>query len=311
MRMQKKPHKLQDTAWKSVMDTFFKDFVEFCLPDLYFLIDWTKSWENLDTELRVIAKDNAIQNKQIDKLFKIFLKDDQHWILLHLEVHGDTKKEFPQNMFTYSYRLFDRHKHTVVSCAILTDGKSKWRPSYYEFGMTISKHRLDYFVIKLIDYRGQEAMLGASPNPFASVILNCLEALKVKKQPDRIRLQTKLTLTRRLQKKDYSREQIISLLLFLDLLLHLPEQLEKEYQNEINLIEETQKMGYLSNIETMGIKKGFQQGECSLLMRQLMYKFHHIPENHRQRLSAAGSGELHRWGERILVAESLNEVFED
>ena len=32
----------QDTAWKEILDAYFKDFIHYCLPDLASCIDWEK-----------------------------------------------------------------------------------------------------------------------------------------------------------------------------------------------------------------------------------------------------------------------------
>ena len=77
-------------------------------------------------------------------------------------------------------------------------------------------------------------------------------------------------------------------------------------------------MAYVSTIERFGMERGFkqgieqgmQQGKGGFLMDLLKYKFHNIPENYHQRLSAANSEELLHWGKRVLTAESLEEVFE-
>jgi hypothetical protein len=34
----------QDTAWKEVLDAYFKDCLDYCLPELSSLIDWGKAF---------------------------------------------------------------------------------------------------------------------------------------------------------------------------------------------------------------------------------------------------------------------------
>ena len=60
-----------------------------------------------------------------------------------------------------------------------------------------------------------------------------------------------------------------------------------------------------------GIQQGQTQGEAALLVRQLERKFTRLPAKYRTRVEAADAHTLLRWGERILTAQTLKEVFED
>ena len=60
-----------------------------------------------------------------------------------------------------------------------------------------------------------------------------------------------------------------------------------------------------------GVQQGVQQGEHTLLVKLLRHKFQMVPEKYHQKLSAANSEKLLFWGERILDAQSLEDVFED
>jgi hypothetical protein len=313
-------HQSQDTAWKQVLEAYFKEFVQLCIPALYDLIDWEKPWTSLDKELHAITKEGITGRRLADKLFSVYLKDGQEqWILIHLEVQAEPDKLLPKRMLVYAYRIFDKYDRTVFSCAILADTKQKWRPDHFEVALAGSRLRLDYCVVKLLDYAGQEACLERSSNPFASVILSHLAASSVKRSPDRIRLHTKLALTKRLYQKGYSKEQILKLYLFIDWLLHLPEVLELEYKEEVYQLEAAQKMAYISTIERMGIQQGvqqgvqqgIQQGEYQFLVRILKRKFSLIPETYYQKMISADSDTLLKWGERVLEAKTVEEVFKD
>jgi hypothetical protein len=57
------------------------------------------------------------------------------------------------------------------------------------------------------------------------------------------------------------------------------------------------------------LEEGRQQGEARLLIRQLEQKFGLLTTADHQRIQQADSEELLLWGERLLKAESLSEVF--
>lgn len=58
-----------------------------------------------------------------------------------------------------------------------------------------------------------------------------------------------------------------------------------------------------------GLAEGVQKGEAALLLRQLELRFGPLTEADRARLVEANADTLLRWGERILTATTLAEVF--
>jgi flagellar biosynthesis/type III secretory pathway protein FliH len=60
-----------------------------------------------------------------------------------------------------------------------------------------------------------------------------------------------------------------------------------------------------------GRKEGLREGESLLLARQLVKRFGPLDEQTLARLAVAGREQLELWGERILDARQLSEVFDD
>ena len=60
-----------------------------------------------------------------------------------------------------------------------------------------------------------------------------------------------------------------------------------------------------------GLKEGRREGEVRLLVRQLELKFGPLSPHDQERIDATDSDRLLEWGERILTARSLAEVFGD
>ena len=58
----------------------------------------------------------------------------------------------------------------------------------------------------------------------------------------------------------------------------------------------------------MGIEKGFQQGEVTVLKRLLTRRFGPLPAWAAQRLEQASPQELEGWAERVLEAQRLEDV---
>lgn len=60
-----------------------------------------------------------------------------------------------------------------------------------------------------------------------------------------------------------------------------------------------------------GRKEGRKEGECTLLLRLLRARFGELPAAVVARINAAEAADLERWGERVLAAQTLAEVFAD
>ena len=56
-------------------------------------------------------------------------------------------------------------------------------------------------------------------------------------------------------------------------------------------------------------QKGMQEGEATLLVRQLSRRFHPLPNEITERIYAADPNAIGMWADRILDARSLDEVF--
>jgi flagellar biosynthesis/type III secretory pathway protein FliH len=58
-----------------------------------------------------------------------------------------------------------------------------------------------------------------------------------------------------------------------------------------------------------GRKEGRKEGQTNILLKQIEFKFGELSLKDRQRVQAADSETLLKWGERILTAAKLDEVF--
>ena len=60
-----------------------------------------------------------------------------------------------------------------------------------------------------------------------------------------------------------------------------------------------------------GVQQGMQLGEALLLQRQLTRRFGELSAAQQAKLAAATPAQLEIWGDRVLDASSLDEVFGD
>ena len=250
----------QDSVWKEILDAYFQEFIAFFFPNIHKDIDWAKSYEFLDKELEKIEPDNAVGRKVVDKLIKVFLLSGREkWVLIHIEVQGYPDADFEERMFTYYYLILNRYKAKVVSLAILTDVNKKYRPKAYESEEWECELRFKFPTIKLIDYNSRWAELEADSNPFALVVMAHLKAQKLKKPSER--MSWKLILIKMLYERGYERQEIIKLFRFIDWLISLPVELEPEFRQELDKLQEEKAMPYVTSIERLAKEEGRQEGQ--------------------------------------------------
>ncbi|NLJ12443.1 MAG: hypothetical protein GX373_05480, partial [Gammaproteobacteria bacterium] len=121
--------------------------------------------------------------------------------------------------------------------------------------------------------------------------------------------------------KKLSREHITQLVVFLEWIVALPEDLTPYYNEQLEHLEEDNKMTYISIIERQGIQKGLEQGlekgveqgigqgRAATLYKLLQLKFNQQAQEYEQRLFQASDAELDLWTERVLFAETIEAVF--
>src|SRR6266542_5596351 len=98
-----------DSPWKEALDAYFDPFLALLFPDAHAQIDWSRGWESLDKEFQQVVREAEIGRKYVDKLVKVWtMAGVECWVLIHVEVQTDSDAGFPQRMFVYHYRVFDR-----------------------------------------------------------------------------------------------------------------------------------------------------------------------------------------------------------
>jgi hypothetical protein len=249
-----------DSPWKEVIESFFPRFLEYFFLDAYIVIDWERDYEFLDTELQQLEPDAEIGKRLVDKVAKVWLLDgEEAWVLIHVEVQGQYDSNFAERMYTYNYRLFDRHKKQVISLAVLADESESWRPSSYNYQLGGCRVSLEFPVAKLLDYEADWESLEQSTNPFSIVVMAHLRTKATNRNPES-RLQWKLSLVRSLFERGYDREYILGLFRFIDWVMVLPEELANNFKTELRSYEEVNRMRYVTSIERLAKAEGIQEG---------------------------------------------------
>lgn len=115
-----------DSPWKETLERYFPAFLAFFFPAAHADIAWERGHRFLDKELQQVVRDAELGRRWADKLVQVTTRDGgEDWLLVHVEVQGRREVGFAQRMFSYNYRLFDRHARTVVSLAVLGEGRGE------------------------------------------------------------------------------------------------------------------------------------------------------------------------------------------
>jgi hypothetical protein len=246
---------------------------------------------------------------------------------VHIEVQGQEEAHFAQRMFVYFYCLFDRYARPVVSLAVLTDERVRWRPTAFaleQWGCTL---HFAYPLAKLADWRGRHAELAASENPFATLLLAHLAAQETRGDVQ-ARWGAKLGLIRRLYERGYSRERVLSLFRLIDWFLALPQDREQALWVEIRALEEEHKMPYVSSIERLvreeslergreegreqGREQGREEGHAEerrdLIRRAVLRRFGGTSAALEARITGADGEELVALFDQVLIAAALDDL---
>jgi hypothetical protein len=302
-----------DSPWKEALQHFLAPCLALLFPSVHEAIDWQRGYESLDKELQQIVRAARVRGRQADKLFKVWRTDgSEAWLLVHVEVQGRREKDFPERMFVYGYRIYDRYRRPVVSLAVLCDDDPSWRPDRFEAGACGSSLGVSFLGAKLTDYRGREAALERDRNPFAAVVLAQLKEVETRGAPE-ARCGWKIRLIKGLYDRGLSAEDVRQLFRLLDWMLQLPEGLDQQFREEIGHFEEERRMPYIPTYERMAHKEGLEKGRAEGMVEAigvaLEAKFGAAGKRLLPRVRALRDAEKLRALTRTLIsAESLDEV---
>jgi len=203
----------KDTLWKSAIEDFFPEMMEFFYPEHLGDLDLTQV-EFLDKEFQQLFPDSGGKDGRTDKLVRVKRQSGTDlWLLIHVEVQGYMDKDFERRMFRYFYRIYDKHQIPIESLVIFTDGKADFRPQNFSMKGLRTVLKFDFHTYKVLEQ--EISVLESSDNPFSTLILICREFLSIQKPGDLELLQLKIQLFRKLLLKGYDKSKVHRLTIFI------------------------------------------------------------------------------------------------
>lgn len=249
-----------DSAWKNLIEHFFYDAIRRCIPALYEAADKSKRPVFLDKELRKITGRHVNEEAGVaDFLVSVPLASgDDEWIMLHAEQQGSGGGDLPFRMFRYMALIFARYGKNITALAIITDKRKRGEPDYYSYSLFGTEYVYKYNRVVVADL--DEAELLESDNPFDLALFAGQLALRGKRS-ESTRFAYMKELLRLLHQRGWSREEKLSLFVFIDAVLNIrtPELIEDLSNYESNL-EKGDDIMLVSHIEQRGFDKGVEKG---------------------------------------------------
>ncbi|WP_316816657.1 hypothetical protein [Pedobacter nyackensis] len=267
------PRKKHDSLLKAAFQDCFAHLLRFFFKDADDIFDMGRGVDFVDKELLEITPDRLLHGgtKTTDMLARVYRFDgEEQWILLHLEIQGESNERFSYRMFEYYYRAIDRFNKPVVAFAVFTGSADQRHPSAYNYSLlgTEIVYRYNSYQI----FQHSDKGLLDWDNPFALVVLAAKKAHLEKKISEEALNKERSIIARRLiASGKYTKKQIEDFVLFLKNILFVKsDEINNKFDREIikltggqiNMpgIRETVALIYREEAIEEGLREGIQRG---------------------------------------------------
>lgn len=303
-----------DRLFKEFLSTFFGEFMELFLPDIWLNLEST-SLEFLDKEL--FTDVTSGEKYEADLVVKAQLKSQAASYIIHVEHMAYSEANFGMRMFRYFSRLHEKHALPVYPVVVFSfDVPKRPEPNSYQVELlTNTVMVFNYRVIQLNRLLWRDFVNRSNP-------VAC--GLMAKMQMDTgERPIVKLECLRMLShlELDPARKQLISG--FIDTYLKLSSEEEAVFQAELSQIT-SQEQEEVMEIVTSWMEKGLEQGRkeglqagiqegrrqeaISLLLRLLNRRLGSVSPEQEAAVRQLSLEQLENLGEALLDFSSANDL---
>jgi hypothetical protein len=291
-----------DRLFKELLTTFFLDFVEVFCPELAKYLD-PGSLEFLDKE--VFTDVTRGDRHEVDLVAKARFRGKPLGFLIHVEAQARRRDFFSQRMFTYFARFHEKYDLPVYPIAVFSFQTPK-EPEPDEY-------RIDFPDLAVLAFRFRVVQLNQLAwqdfEKRTSPILAALMANMQRGPKEAARV--KLACLRMLAKLqlDPARRQLVSG--FIDSYLRLTIEERKQFGaelQELHLKEKESVMEIITSWMEEGLEQGRQEGEYTVLLRQLRKLLGDLDPALVAEIKGLSSDRLEELGEALLDFNSLSDL---
>jgi hypothetical protein len=271
-----------DGAWKAALTQYFAPFLALFFPVAHAAIDWNQPVVSRDPDLQQIAPEDRKGKQRVDTLMQVTRTDGTPTlVLIHIEIQSQRDPAFPERMFLYHARIFDRERVPVVSLAILGDEDASWRPDHFGSDLWGCRLHLAFPMVKLRDL--DPAQLEATVNPLATLTLVQRDAQETRGQPQE-RLRRKVMRYRALLRQGYAAADVRALLRLIEQVLRLSKELAAESRSQMRQVE-VEELG-METFVTSFEELAREEERRDLVLQLLTWKLGALTPEMRDRVAA-------------------------
>ncbi|OCQ89683.1 flagellar assembly protein H [Nostoc sp. MBR 210] len=283
-----------DRLFKELLSNFFPEFIELFFPDV------SAYWERDSIEFlpqEVFTDVTEGERKILDIVTKISFRNQNTLFIIHTEHQSYSQANFNQRMFTYFARLHEKYALPIYPIVIYShDTPLTPEPNSYRIDFPNKKVlEFNYDVVQLNQFRWQDFF--NQRNPIASALMAKMR-MNTQERPI-----VKLMSLQLLANLELNPAQIQLISGFIDTYLDLNAQEERIFQEQLASIEPQQEervMQIVTSWMRQGIQQGIQQGESTLILRQLNRRLGELNPQLQERIQNLSTAELEQLGEALL-----------
>ena len=242
-----------DRLFKELIQTFFEEFIVLFFPTMHEHIDF-RHVSFLSEEL--FTDVTAGEKYRVDLLVETKLKGEDSLIIVHIENQSYVQPSFPERMFIYFSRLFEKYRKHIVPIAVFSydpirDERSTFM-IHFPFGKVLDFH---FFTVELRKQNWRNYI--RQDNPIAAALLSKMgytesERVELKKQFLRMLVRMEL---------DEAKQRL--LFGFFETYVKLSDEEERRLRSEVNEMETKEKeqvMELIISYEQKALEKGREEG---------------------------------------------------
>ncbi|PRX67108.1 putative transposase/invertase (TIGR01784 family) [Cohnella sp. SGD-V74] len=183
-------------------------------------------------------------------------QEDKTLIIIHLEPQSYYQEDFPERMFLYSSKLYEKYRRRILPIAVFSHTRQEKEPNRFGWSFPFLKvMNFRYYSLQLRK-KGWRRFV-RTDNPVAAALLSSMgynKKQRVAVKFEFLRMVTRLRL-------DPARMKLLTVFFetYLQLTTSENEQLLKKI-DRTNLKEEVAMMEWMTSWEKMGLEKGLKQG---------------------------------------------------
>ncbi|MBN3922330.1 DUF4351 domain-containing protein [Nostoc sp. NMS4] len=281
---------LRERLFKELLSNFFPEFIELFFPDI------SAYWERDSIEFlpqEVFTDVTEGERKILDIVLQVSVRNQDTLFIIHTEHQSYSQTNFNQRMFTYFARLHEKYALPVYPIVIYShDSPQTPEPNSYRIDFPHKRVlEFNYEVVQLNQLKWQDFV--NQRNPVASALMAKMQ-IDVQERPT-----VKLMSLQLLANLGLNPAQIQLISGFIDTYLDLNAQEEIMFQEQLASIEPKQEERVMQ-IVTSWMRQGIQQGELTLILRQLNRRIGEVNPQLQERIQTLSTDELENLGEALL-----------